>query len=116
MRRIDIFVSSRKDMRKERAVAERVIRSVAAEFGLPVSASYSNWLRTPRREDEVAAERTNRCLREGALLLCPRFWECQDRNPEDAYREHLRNTGQSDLVISLLLSRLGTQRDNKLVH
>ena len=56
MRRIDIFVSSRKDMRKERAVAERMIRSVAAEFGLPVSASYSNWLRTPRSEDEVAAK------------------------------------------------------------
>ena len=67
MRRIDIIVSSRRDVRKERAVAERLIRSVAAEFGLPVSASYSNWLRAPDREGE-ATGKTNGSPAESAFF------------------------------------------------
>ena len=109
MRRIDIFVSSRRDVRKERAVAERLIRSVAAEFSLPIKASYSNWLRAPDREDKVAAERVNCSLAESPFLLCPCFWEYEDWKPKDTYREQVPNTGQYDLVISLLWFRLGTK-------
>src|SRR5208283_1381188 len=38
---IRVFVSSTGDVQKERHVAERVMRSIAAEFNLPVSASCS---------------------------------------------------------------------------
>ena len=109
MRRVDIFISSRKDVRKERALTERMIRSVAAEFNLPVSAFYSNWLRASRKDRKVAARSAARSLQEGAFLLRPCFWEYQDWNPEDTSREHLPNTGQYDLVIFLLWSRLGVK-------
>jgi hypothetical protein len=107
MRRIDIFVSSRRDVRKERAVAERIIRSVAAEFGLPVSASDSNWLRAPDREGKAAAERANGSPAESAFLVCPCFWEYEDWKPKDTYREEIPNCGQYDLLICLLWSQLG---------
>ena len=45
MKTIRVFVSSTGDVQKERILADRVIRSVAAEFNLPVSASYSNFQR-----------------------------------------------------------------------
>ena len=109
MRRIDILVSSRRDVRKERAVAERLIRSVAAEFSLPVSACYSNWLIAPDREDRVAAKRANGSLAENAFLVCPCFWEYEDWKPKDTYREQIPNSGQFDLVICLLWSRPGTR-------
>src|SRR3984893_3224659 len=41
MKTIRVFVSSTGDVQKERHVADRVMRSIAAEFNLPVSASYS---------------------------------------------------------------------------
>jgi hypothetical protein len=109
MRRIDIFVSSRRDVRKERAVAERIIRSVAAEFSLPVSASYSNWLRAPDREGKAAAERANGSPSESAFSVCPCFWEYEDWKPKDTYREEIPNSGQYDLLICLLWSQLGTR-------
>jgi hypothetical protein len=109
MRRIDIFVSSRRDVRKERAVAERLIRSVAAEFSLPVSACYSNWLRAPDRGDKVAAKRGNGSPAEMAFLVCPSFWEYEDWKPNGTYREQIPNSGQFDLVICLLWSRLGSR-------
>ena len=90
-------------------MAERLIRSVAAEFSLPIKASYSNWLRAPDREDKVAAERANGSLTESPFLLCPCFWEYEDWKPKDTYREQVPNTGQYDLVISLLWFRLGTK-------
>ena len=108
MKRIEIFISSRKDTRKERAVAERVIRSVAAEFALPISPSYSNWLRAPGEAVKAVGQGAIP-LREGTLLLCPCFREYQDWSPEDSYREHIANTGQFDLVLCLLWCRLGTK-------
>src|SRR5262249_48556481 len=41
MKTIRVFVSSTNDVQKERHVAERMMRSIAAEFNLPVSDSYS---------------------------------------------------------------------------
>ena len=46
MKTIRVFVSSTADVQKERHVAERVMRSIAAEFNLPVSDSSFD-LRTP---------------------------------------------------------------------
>src|SRR3982074_1222750 len=108
MRRVDILVSSSEDVQNERGVAERSIRSVAAELGVPVSVSYSNWLRRRKQEDAIAEQAANG-NREGTLLIGPYFWEHQDSKAEPEYCEHMRNPGQYDLVINILWSRLGTR-------
>jgi ketosteroid isomerase-like protein len=108
MRRIDIFVSSPADVQKERSLAERLIRSIAAEFNVPVTVSYSNWLRRLSPSDKVTALSANG-LEEDRSLLCPCFWEYQDFKSEQDYRERIPNTGQYDLVICILWSRLGTR-------
>jgi serine/threonine protein kinase len=45
MKTVRVFVSSTGDVQKERHLADRVMRSIAAEFNLPVSGSYSNFQR-----------------------------------------------------------------------
>jgi hypothetical protein len=105
MRRIDIFISSLDDVQIERSIVERLIRSVAAEFSVPVSIFYSNWLRQLKQKDEITAQRGN-ADRDDALLLCPCFWEYQDLKAEPEYRERPPNTGEYDLVVCILWSRL----------
>ena len=107
MRRIDVFISSSADVQLERSVAERLICSVAAEFGVPVSVSYSNWLRRPKREKEITAQRGND--QQENMLLCPYFWEYQNLKAEPESREYIPDTGRYDLVICLLWSRLGSK-------
>jgi len=113
MRKIDIFVSSRCDVQKERCLADRIIRSIAAEFNLPVTVSYSNWLRRRRRQAETNKQSLS-FPGEGPLL-CPWFWEHQDFTSEEDCKEHIPNTGQFDLVICILWSRLGAKPAPSLV-
>ncbi|HXM27211.1 MAG TPA: ATP-binding protein, partial [Chthoniobacterales bacterium] len=108
MRRIDILVSSCEDVQNERSVAERSIRSVAAELDVSVSVSYSNWLRRLNQENKTTAQAANDD-REGTLFIGPYFWEHQDSKTEPEYREHILNPGQYDLVICILWSRLETR-------
>src|SRR5260221_513126 len=108
MRRIDILVSSSEDVQNERIVAERSIRSVAAELDVSVSVSYSNWPGRLKQEDAITAHAANDD-REASLLLGPYFWEPQDSKTEPEYCEHILNPGQYDLVICILWSRLGTR-------
>src|SRR5258706_7584489 len=113
MRTIDIFVSSPADVQKERAVAEQLIRSVAAEFNLPINVSYSNPLRGSKEEDEINVERED-FGDESTLVLCPCFWEYPELEG-DNFLEQIPNTGQYDLVICILWSRLGTALAQKCV-
>ena len=106
MRKIDIFVSSPEDVRKERTLVERAIRSIAAEFGVPISVTYSNWLRKLDPSDKDAAQSLNGS-EDGRPWLCPCFWEYRDTELDQDYREEIPNTGSYDLVISILWSRLG---------
>src|SRR4029077_14175101 len=92
MRRIDILVSSSEDVQNERSVAERSIRSVAAELDVSVSVSYSNWLRRLNQENKTTAKAANDD-REGTLFIGPYFWEHQDSKTEPEYREHILNPG-----------------------
>ena len=108
MRRIDIFVSSPEDVQKERSLAERTIRAVAAEFGVPITVTYSNWLRQHNPLDNIATHSTNGS-EDGRTWLCPCFWEYRDSELDQDYREQIPNTGSYDLVISILWSRLGTR-------
>src|SRR5712672_699490 len=114
MKRIDILVSSSEDVQNERGVAERLIRSVAAELDVPLSVSYSNWPRGPKQENETNARPTSDNGEHG-LLLCPYFWEHQDSKAEPEYCEHILNPGQYDLVINILWSRLGIRSASMFV-
>ncbi len=108
MRRIDIFVSSPEDVHKERSLVERTIRAVAGEFGVPITVTYSNWLRQHHPSDKIAAQSANGS-EDGRTWLCPCFWEYTDFELDQEYREQIPNTGSFDLVISILWSRLGTR-------
>jgi hypothetical protein len=105
MRTIDILVSCCADVQKEQAVAEQLIRSVAAEFNLPINVSYSNPLRGSTAEDGgVGSEDSGD---ESTPVLCSCFWEYPE-SERDAFLEKIPNTGQFDLVICILWSRLAT--------
>ena len=45
MKTIKVFVSSPGDVQAERTIADRLIRAIAEELGIPVSVQYSNLLR-----------------------------------------------------------------------
>jgi energy-coupling factor transporter ATP-binding protein EcfA2 len=108
MKRIDILVSSSEDVQNERSVAERLIRRVAAELDVPVSVSYSDWLRGSKQENKTTARPASDDGEDG-LLLCPYFSERQDSQTEPEHCEQVLNPGQYDLVINILWSRLGTR-------
>src|SRR5580704_17897306 len=106
MKTIQVFVSSPGDVQAERTVADRLIRAIAEELGIPISVQYSNLLRDSEPPDSpiIAGERES-----GELILCPYFWEYQRFSPELGYQDQIPNTAQFDLVICILWSRLGTK-------
>src|ERR1700730_3939594 len=113
MTTINIFLFSTADVKKERAVAEQLIRSVAAEFNLPINVSYSNPLQGSKEGDEISVERED-FGDESTLVLCPCFWEYPELEGDD-FLEQIPNPGQYDLVICILWSRLGTALVQKCV-
>jgi AAA ATPase domain len=114
MRRIDIFVSSPEDVQKERSLVERTIRAVADEFSVPITVTYSNWLREHIPLDKIEVPSANGS-EDGRTWLCPCFWEYRDTELDQDYREQIPNTGSYDLVISIIWSRLGTRLSNAFV-
>ena len=109
MKTIRVFVSSSGDVQKERNLADRVIRSIAAEFNLPVNDAHSNFQRLAEANvgPENGAPETEP-ENHGKLILCPYFWEYQRLQPGEGYHGQIPNTGEFDLVICILWSRLGT--------
>ena len=103
MKTIRVFVSSTGDVQKERNLADRVMRSIAAEFNLPVSASFSNFQRLAEENGEPKTEPENH----GTLVLCPYFLEYQRFQSDAGCQGQIPNTAEFDLVISILWSRLG---------
>jgi WD40 repeat protein/serine/threonine protein kinase len=110
MKTIRIFVSSTGDVQKERILADRVIRSIAAEFNLPVSASHSNFQCLAEENGEPKTEPED----QGALVLCPFFWEYERLQPDAGYQGQIPDTAGFDLVICILWSRLGALADPTL--
>jgi WD40 repeat protein len=106
MKTISVFVSSPGDVQAERTIADRLIRAIAEELGIPVSVQYSNLLRDrgPIESINNSAESES-----GELILCPYFWEYQRFSPELGYQDQIPNTSRFDLVITILWSRLGTK-------
>ena len=101
---IRVFVSSTGDVQKERNVAHRVMRSIAGEFNLPVSASQSNFQRLAEENGEPETDPENH----SPLVLCPCFWEYQRVGMDASYPGQIPNTAEFDLVICILWSRLGS--------
>jgi serine/threonine protein kinase len=104
MKTIRVLVSSTGDVQKERHLADRVMRSIAAEFNLPVGTSSWNFQRLAEEDDILKSEPED----EGALVLCPFFWEHQSFRPQADYRGQMPNTADFDLVVCIRWSRLGT--------
>jgi len=69
VRTIRLFISSTGDVQKERILADRVIRSVAARFNVPVSAFRSNF---QRLAEDYAGSKTEP-KNQAAAVLCPVF-------------------------------------------
>jgi WD40 repeat protein/serine/threonine protein kinase len=100
---IRVFVSSTADVQKERNLADRVIRSVAAEFNLPISAAYSN---SERLTEESYGPQTE-LEDQGRLILCPYYWEYHRSRPDSFHDGKVPNTAEFDLVVCILWSHLG---------
>ena len=107
---IRVFVSSTGDVQKERHLADRVMRSMAAEFSLPVSDSYSIFQRLAEEnggpENGVPKSEPDN---HSPLILCPYFLEHQKLQPGVGYQGAIPNTADFDLVICVLWSRLGSR-------
>ena len=102
---IRVVVSSTGDVQKERVLADRVIRSVAAEFGVPVSA-LPNF--------ERLAEGNGEPENHAGWLLCPYFLEYKRFQSDARYRGQMRNTAEFDMAVSIVWSRLGALPDPSL--
>ena len=110
MKTIRVFISSTGDVQKERILADRAIRSVAGEFNVPVSVTFSNFQRLAEENGEPETEPENH----PPLVLCPYFLEYQRFQSEAGCRGQIPNTAEFDLVISILWSRLGVLLDPTL--
>jgi len=105
---IRVLVCSTADVQKERNLAERLIRSIAAQFKVPVSASYSNLQRLTEGSWGPEPESP------GALVLCPFFLEHQKLGSKGSRREEVPATEEFDLVICIVWSQLGPLLDRAL--
>jgi serine/threonine protein kinase/energy-coupling factor transporter ATP-binding protein EcfA2 len=103
MKTIRVFVTSTGDVQKERHLADRVMRSIAAEFNVPTSASRSNFQRLAGEDDERKSEPDNR----GSLMLCPFSYEYPESLANVDYWEQIPSTAGFDLVICIRSSHLG---------
>src|SRR5260370_3235221 len=102
---IRVFVSSTGDVQKERHLADRVMRSMAAEFNLSVSISCPNFHRLTEDLDGLGTEQAGN---DGRLVLCPYFLEDQSFGREGEDQRQIPNTAAFELVICILWSRLGS--------
>ncbi|MBV8416312.1 MAG: protein kinase, partial [Verrucomicrobia bacterium] len=97
---IRVLVCSTADVQKERNLSERLIRSIAAQSNVPVSASYSNFQRLAEGSGEPESGSPS------ALVLCPFFLEDQKLGSKGR-QEEVPAPAEFDLVICIVWSRLG---------
>ncbi|MBV9491546.1 MAG: ATP-binding protein, partial [Verrucomicrobia bacterium] len=108
MKTIDILVYSYADVQKERLIAERLLRSVAAELDLPLTISCLYGQTGPSRRHEAAgAARAGQCEEDAAL----RVWFCEDPelSPEAAQGTDVPNPAPYDLIVWIFWARLGAR-------
>jgi eukaryotic-like serine/threonine-protein kinase len=112
LKTVRVCVSSSGDVQTERNLANRLVRSIAVEFNLPVSDFGSNFSRLAdadilpeNSDDEGGGEE-----KDTQLVLCPRFRGDQGLG-DDGGRPH---AGQFDLMICILWGRLSPQTNPAL--
>jgi serine/threonine protein kinase len=108
LKTIRVFVSSTGDVQKERHLAERVMRFVAAEFNVPVRAPNSPFQRLAEAEGGLNPEPD---ADHGPWVLCPCFLDDQSGGLGAAHQGQIPNPADFELVICLLWSRLGVLPD-----
>ena len=101
-RTIDVLVVAASDVQTESAITEQVLRSVAAEFALPVRVSYSNPFRGSKEDAAVGPADLQD---ESTPVVLPLFWD----DPTSA-RDELAEPDltQYDLIIWLVWSRFSS--------
>jgi WD40 repeat protein/serine/threonine protein kinase len=104
LKTIRVWVSSTGDVQRERHLANRAIRSIAAEYRVPVSTSQSNFQRLVEENGEPKTDSEDL----GLLLLCPYFLEYHRFRPDGDNSGGISNPAGFDLVICILWSRLGS--------
>jgi len=107
MKTIRVFVSSAGDVQKERHLADRVMRSIAAEFNVALSASSSNFQRLVEEENGGSENEEQETEHQVRLILCPYFWDYHRVRPDSGYQGQIPNTAEFGLAICILWSRLG---------
>ncbi len=107
LRTIRVFVSSTSELQKERILSERVIRSVASQFSVPVSDCGLNLQRLAVEDAGSEAKMQNH----EPVTLCPYFLDYQRTEPGAGFQRKPPNTAEFDLVICILWSRLGALPD-----
>jgi WD40 repeat protein/serine/threonine protein kinase len=112
---IRVLVSSTGDVQKERHLAERVIRSIAAEFNMPVNPADGNFPGSGGASpyQRLTEEKNARAELEslGTFVLCPLFFEHEKFGFSPGYQRQLPNIAEFDLVICVVWSRLGAILD-----
>jgi serine/threonine protein kinase/tetratricopeptide (TPR) repeat protein len=112
--RVNVLASS--DVQKERNLADRLIRSIAAEFNMPVSATELNFQRLVEADlASESGELDEHWDENDRVLLCP--WFTQDEMP---VREIDNNNGSGasafDLAVCIVWSRLDTRTESALAE
>src|SRR5215472_161129 len=93
LKTIRVLVSSTGDVQRERHLANRAIRSIAAEYNVPVSTSQSNFQRLVEENGEPRTESED----PERLILCPYFLEYHALRPEGDYEAGIPNPARFDL-------------------
>ena len=101
-RTIDVLVVAASDVQTESAITEQVLRSVAAEFALPVRASYSNPFRGYK--EDAAVGRAD-LQDESTPVVLPLFWDGPTSARDELAEPDLT---QYDLIIWLVWSRFSS--------
>ena len=92
MKTIRVFISSTGDVQGQRHLAIRAIRSIAAEYNVPVSTSQSNF---QRLVEKMVSQKLNRRIL-GYCFYVPIFWNITAFDQTETIRERSRT--QRDLI------------------
>ena len=101
-RTIDVLVVAASDVQTESAITEQVLRSVAAEFALPVRVSYSNPFRGSKEDAAVGPADLQD---ESTPVVLPLFWDGPTSARDELAEPDLT---QYDLIIWLVWSRFSS--------
>ncbi|HZC58922.1 MAG TPA: serine/threonine-protein kinase, partial [Chthoniobacterales bacterium] len=110
--RVNIIASG--DVQKERNLADRLIRSIAAEFNIPVSATELNFQRLV--EADLVLERSGpdgHWDEDERVVLCPWFAPDETGGPE-VINNNLSRASVFDLSVCIVWSRLDVQIQSAL--